>query len=144
MYVGICYEGCATSESYTPQSVVWRKHSGDLFVHGVKLTKPKYSTAKALPSIGIQSSEETAGGFRAGDVVGVLVDVEQGRVAFYCNGVLARTVSGLQTSSPIYPFLSLGAPDVSAELVDVATEPSTPRDFTKREAPTAGGWLAKF
>ena len=79
---------------------------------------------------GPQNGKES--GFRNGDLVGVLVDVTAGKVAFYCNGVLQRWVSGLQTSTPLFPFVSLGAPDVAATFVEGLHEPETPRDFTSR------------
>ena len=59
-------------------------------VHGVKINKPRLSGE--LPP-GPQSQQ--GGGFRNGDLVGVLVDADMGKIAFFCNGVLQRWVSGL-------------------------------------------------
>ena len=62
-------------------------------------------------------------GFRNSDLVGVLVDPVAGKVALYCNGVLQRWVSGLQTSAAIRSFVSIGAHDVAAVLEEGLYEP---------------------
>lgn len=60
-------------------------------------------------------------------MVGIMVDVKLGKVvrrvskepdeqqvAFFCNGVLARTASGLRTDVDVLPFVSLGSGDASS------------------------------
>jgi len=85
--------------------------------------------------------------YGAGDVVGIMVDVKLGKVAFFCNGVLARTASGLKTDVDLLPFVSLGSGDVVAEFTSVSSAvslsgpnlssqepftPTTPRDFSSQ------------
>mmetsp|Transcript_19180 Transcript_19180/g.63349 ORF Transcript_19180/g.63349 Transcript_19180/m.63349 type:complete len:92 (-) Transcript_19180:48-323(-) len=50
-----------------------------------------------------------------------MVDVKLGKVAFFCNGVLARTASGLRTDVDVLPFVSLGSADVVAEFTTVSS-----------------------
>ncbi|EKX39277.1 hypothetical protein GUITHDRAFT_154501 [Guillardia theta CCMP2712] len=123
LYVGVAYKGAPVAEAYNNVSVLWRKGSGDLCFHGVRLNRSK------LPSVSSASGELCYGG---GDVVGIMVDVKLGKVAFFCNGVLARTASGLRTDVDVLPFVSLGSADVVAEFTTESFIPTTPRDFSSQ------------
>ncbi len=71
-------------------------------MHGVKVKGPKSGGAR----------------FEDGDVVGVMVEPAAGRVAFFRNGILARSVSpGVRPAVPVLPFVSLGAADLAAVLI---------------------------
>jgi hypothetical protein len=39
MYIGVAYEGASTADAYNSLSVVWRKGTGDLYLHGVKVLR---------------------------------------------------------------------------------------------------------
>ena len=93
MYVGVAYEGASTSDAYNSLTVAWRKGSGDLYLHGVKIARARFApdAMPEGPQSGGVGAVTAAGGFRNGDLVGVLVDAAAGKLAFFCNGVLQRS-----------------------------------------------------
>lgn len=121
MYVGLAYDGANTGEAYGPRTVLWRKGSGEVYLHGVKLPRNKF-----LPTPGRPGGPKEAHGYKSGDVVGVLVDFEQTKVTFYCNGVVDRTVSGVNTGEILYGMVSIGAGGLSARIVEGGMEPTLP------------------